>query len=109
VTARFNLNLLARINRSFGAGIPGDKFQHHAFYNEEFGRIEMHLVSLVEQTVQLNGTTFFFERGEHIVTEHSYKYSVDEFAKLAGRSGWTVKKVWIDAGNLFSVQYLTVE
>jgi dimethylhistidine N-methyltransferase len=109
VTARFNLNLLARINHSFGAGIRGDKFQHHAFYNEEFGRIEMHLVSLVEQTVQLNGTAFFFEKGEHIVTEHSYKYSVDEFAKLAGRSGWTVKKVWIDAGNLFSVQYLTIE
>jgi dimethylhistidine N-methyltransferase len=109
VTARFNLNLLARINRSFGAGIRGDKFQHYAFYNEEFGRIEMHLVSLVEQTVQLNGTAFFFEEGEHIVTEHSYKYSVDEFAKLAGRAGWTVKKVWIDAGNLFSVQYLTVE
>jgi uncharacterized SAM-dependent methyltransferase len=69
----------------------------------------MHLVSLVVQTVQLNGTTFSFEEGEHIVTEHSYKYGVDEFAKLAGRSGWTVKKVWIDAGNLFSVQYLTVE
>jgi dimethylhistidine N-methyltransferase len=109
VTARFNLNLLTRINRSFGAGIRQDKFQHHAFYNEEFGRIEMHLVSLVEQTMQLNGTAFFFEKGEHIVTEHSYKYSVDEFAKLAERSGWTVKKVWIDAGNLFSVQYLTIE
>jgi len=109
VTARFNLNLLARINRSFGAGIREDKFQHRAFYNEEFGRIEMHLVSLVEQTVQLNGTTFFFEEGEHIVTEHSYKYSVDEFAKLAGRSGWAVKKLWTDPGDLFSVQYLAVE
>jgi len=108
VTARFNLNLLARINRSFGAGIREDKFQHRAFYNEEFGRIEMHLVSLVEQTVQLNGT-FFFEEGEHIVTEHSYKYSVDEFAKLAGRSGWAVKKLWTDPGDLFSVQYLAVE
>src|SRR5215831_8745576 len=109
VTARFNLNLLARINRSFGAGIRCDKFQHRAFYNKEFGRIEMHLVSLVEQTTQLNGTTFSFGEGEHIVTEHSYKYSVDEFANLAGRSGWAVKKVWTDAAKLFSVQYLAVE
>jgi dimethylhistidine N-methyltransferase len=109
VTARFNLNLLTRINRSFGAGFRPDKFQHHAFYNEEFGRIEMHLVSLVEQTIQLNGTTFSFGEGEHIITEHSYKYSVDEFAKLAGRSGWAVKRLWTDAANLFSVYYLTVE
>jgi dimethylhistidine N-methyltransferase len=109
VTARFNLNLLARINRSFGAGIRCDKFQHRAFYNEEFGRIEMHLVSLIEQTMQLNGTTFSFGDGERIVTEHSYKYSVDEFANLAERSGWAVKKVWTDAANLFSVQYLAVE
>ncbi|MBV9672117.1 MAG: L-histidine N(alpha)-methyltransferase [Verrucomicrobia bacterium] len=109
VTARFNLNLLTRINRSFGAGIRRDKFQHHAFYNEEFGRIEMRLVSLVEQTIQLNGTTFYFQEGEHIVTEHSYKYSVDEFAKLAGRSGWAVKSLWTDDAKLFSVHYLAVE
>jgi dimethylhistidine N-methyltransferase len=108
VTARFNLNLLTRINRSFGAGIRQDKFQHHAFYNDEFGRIEMHLVSLVEQTIKLNGTTFSFQEGEHIVTEHSYKYSLDEFAKLAGRSGWAVKGLWTDAANLFSVHYLAV-
>lgn len=109
VTARFNLNLLARINRSFGVQVRSDRFRHHAFYNEEFGRIEMHLVSLVEQTMQVNGTTFFFEEGEHIVTEHSYKYSVDEFAELVGRSGWAVKRLWTDAANLFSVQYLAVE
>jgi dimethylhistidine N-methyltransferase len=108
VTARFNLNLLTRINRSFGAGIRPEKFRHHAFYNEEFGRIEMHLVSLVEQTIQLNGTTLFFQEGEHIVTEHSYKYSVDEFVKLAGRSGWAVKGLWTDNASLFSVHYLAV-
>ena len=69
----------------------------------------MHLVSLVEQTIQLNGTSFSFQEGEHIVTEHSYKYSVDEFTELAGRSGWVVKKLWIDAANLFNVYYLAVE
>jgi dimethylhistidine N-methyltransferase len=109
VTARFNLNLLARLNRAFDAGIRSDKFQHYAFYNEEFGRIEMHLVSLVEQPMRLNGTTFFLEAGEHIVTEHSYKYSVDEFARLAARSGWAVKRLWTDPANLFSVQYLATQ
>jgi uncharacterized SAM-dependent methyltransferase len=68
----------------------------------------MHLVSSVEQTIQLNGATFSFQEGEHIVTEHSYKYSLDEFAKLAGRSGWAVKGLWTDAANLFSVHYLAV-
>jgi dimethylhistidine N-methyltransferase len=108
VTARFNLNLLTRINRSLGAGIRPEKFRHHAFYNEEFGRIEMHLVSLAEQTIQLNGSTLSIQEGEHIVTEHSYKYSVDEFAELAGRSGWAVKRLWTDPANLFSVHYLAV-
>jgi uncharacterized SAM-dependent methyltransferase len=88
--------------------IRSDHFQHYAFYNEEFGRIEMHLVSLVDQTVELNGTPFGFGKGEHIVTEYSYKYAVREFAELAARSGWTVKRLWTDAARLFSVQYLEV-
>jgi L-histidine Nalpha-methyltransferase len=109
VTAAFNLNLLTRINRSFNAGIHNDQFQHYAFYNEEFGRIEMHLVSLVDQTAELNGTPFFFGQGEHIITEYSYKYAPREFAKLAARSGWRVKRFWTDPAKLFSVQYLEVQ
>ena len=108
ITAAFNLNLLTRINRAFSAGIRDDQFQHYAFYNEEFGRIEMHLVSLADQTAQLNGTRFVFGQGEHIITEYSYKYAVQEFAKLAARSGWTVIRLWTDAAKLFSVQYLEV-
>jgi L-histidine Nalpha-methyltransferase len=108
VTAAFNLNLLTRINRSFEAGIRTDQFQHYAFYNDEFGRIEMHLISLVDQTAQLNGTPFVFGQGEHIVTEYSYKYTAQEFAELAARAGWTVKRLWTDAARLFSVQYLAV-
>ena len=108
ITAAFNLNLLTRINRAFSAGIRDDQFQHYAFYNEEFGRIEMHLVSLADQTAQLNGTPFVFGQGEHIITEYSYKYAAQEFAKLAARSGWTVKRLWTDAAKLFSVQYLEV-
>jgi dimethylhistidine N-methyltransferase len=108
ITAAFNLNLLTRINRSFNAGIRNNQFQHYAFYSEEFGRIEMHLVSLVDQTAQLNGTPFVFGQGEHIITEYSYKYAAQEFGKLATRSGWTVKRFWTDAAKLFSVQYLEV-
>jgi L-histidine Nalpha-methyltransferase len=107
-TAAFNLNLLTRINRSFNAGIRCDQFRHHAFYNEELGRIEMHLVSLVDQIAQLNGTPIVFRQGEHIVTEYSYKYAASEFANLAARAGWSVKRFWDDRGRLFSVQYLEV-
>ncbi|HEY0791842.1 MAG TPA: L-histidine N(alpha)-methyltransferase [Chthoniobacterales bacterium] len=106
VTAAFNLNVLARINRTFNARIPRKTFRHHAFYNEGPGRIEMHLVSRVAQTVQLNGANITFERGEPIVTEHSYKYTLDGFAELAARSGWVVQKHWVDAHQWFSVQYL---
>lgn len=106
VTAAFNLNLLDRINRTFGACIRRENFRHHAFYNEGVGRIEMHLVNTVEQTVRLNGTNISFGRGESIVTEHSYKFTVEGFAKVAARTGWTLRRCWIDAGHLFSVQYL---
>jgi dimethylhistidine N-methyltransferase len=106
VTAAFNLNLLTRINRAFDARIRRDRFRHHAFYNEGRGRVEMHLVSLVPQTVRLNGAEITFRQNESVITEHSYKYSVEGFAELAARAGWTVQKLWMDAGHLFSVQYL---
>ena len=106
VTAAFNLNLLARINRSFGANIRRDRFRHYAFYNEQLGRIEMHLVSTVEQDVQLDGAQITFAAGEKIVTEYSYKYTIEEFTRLATRSGWTVQQLWTDPEHLFSVQHL---
>ncbi|MBV9998914.1 MAG: L-histidine N(alpha)-methyltransferase [Verrucomicrobia bacterium] len=109
VTAAFNLNLLTRINRAFGVSIRSESFRHHAFYNEAFGRIEMHLVNGAEQTVQLDGAEIAFGRGESIGTEHSYKYSVEDFEKLAARSGWTLESFWVDAGRLFSVLYLVVD
>jgi dimethylhistidine N-methyltransferase len=106
VTAEFNLNLLDRINRSFGTDIPRENFRHYAFYNEELGRIEMHLVSMGEQIVQLNGARIAFAEGEQISTEHSYKYTVREFADLATRSGWSVRELWTDPEQLFCVQHL---
>jgi dimethylhistidine N-methyltransferase len=104
VTAAFNLNLLERINSELGADFQPENFEHHAFYNQAQGRVEMHLVSKREQTVNLDGEVIPFAEGETIWTESSYKYSLDEFARLA--VGWEVVRVWTDDKRWFSVQYL---
>jgi dimethylhistidine N-methyltransferase len=108
VTAAFNLNILTRLNRELGTDFVLDQFRHYAFYNPVFARVEMHLVSLIEQVVQLNGVRVHFDRGESIWTESSYKYNAPEFAALAAAAGWRVKHVWTDDRGMFSVQYLEV-
>jgi L-histidine Nalpha-methyltransferase len=105
VTAEFNLNMLRRLNREFEADFDLDAFEHRAIYNQELGRIEMHLVSLREQSVSLGGETFYFDAGETIRTEYSHKYTLEEFGAMAGRAGFEVAEVWTDDRNLFSVQY----
>jgi dimethylhistidine N-methyltransferase len=109
ITAAFNLNLLARVNRELDADFQLDQYRHYAFYNPYQGRIEMHLVSLKDQFVHLGDDRFFFPVGETIWTESSYKYTLDEFAQLAGVAGFDVQHVWMDSAGLFSVQYLTVK
>jgi dimethylhistidine N-methyltransferase len=104
VTAKFNLNLLARINRELGANFDLTAFEHHACYNREHNRIEMHLASTKRQKVKVNGKTIGFRAGETIHTENSYKYTVDSFQALARGSGWLPLQVWSD-GN-FSVHAL---
>jgi dimethylhistidine N-methyltransferase len=106
VTAAFNLNLLARINRELGANFDLAQWRHKALYNEIQGRIEMHLVSRVAQQVNLLGQTFRFAEGETIHTENSYKYSVAEFRDLASQAGFTTDTVWVDADRLFSLHLL---
>ena len=91
VTAAFNLNLLTRINRELHADFVVERFRHHAFYNARRGRMEMHLVSLANQTVHLGGVALAFARGETIRTEFSYKYSPSDFAELAKRAGLKVR------------------
>jgi dimethylhistidine N-methyltransferase len=105
ITARFNLNLLVRLNRELGATFQVDAFRHYAFYNPVFARVEMHLVSLVDQRVRVAGVEIAFERGESIWTEASYKYTLDDFAGLAASAGWRVEQAWTDDRGLFSVQY----
>lgn len=106
VTAAFNVNMLLRLNREIGADFDIERFEHRAFYNEEAGRVEMHLVSTEEQLVSIDNTPVPFDRGESIWTESSYKYSVEEFGALAERAGFGLERVWTDDDDLFSVQYL---
>lgn len=109
VTAAFNLNLLTRINRELGGDFQLSQWRHDALYNPLEGRIEMHLVSRQAQRVRVGDVTVHFEAGETIHTECSYKYSLDDFDCLAQRAGWTVRRVWTDPQQLFSVQYLVVQ
>lgn len=104
VTAQFNLNLLKRINRELGGSFKLDSFVHHAFYNRERNRIEMHLASLKRQKASAAGETFDFRAGETIHTENSYKYSVESFGALARRAGWRPAATWTDARRYFSIQ-----
>jgi L-histidine Nalpha-methyltransferase len=106
VTADFILNLLVRVNRELGADFDLDRFAHLAFWNEEEGRIEIYLESLADQTVHVAGRAFRFAEGERIHAEHSYKYSVGEFRRLAGAAGFRSLAVWTDPAELFSVHYL---
>ena len=103
VTAAFNLNLLARINRELGADFRLRCFRHYAFYNPERGRIEMHLVSLVSQTANVGNYRFAFEAGESIHTENSYKYSIEGFRALAMNAGFRLTRWWSDREGLFAL------
>ncbi len=109
VTARFNLNLLTRINRELGANFDLAGFEHHAFYNRVRRRVEMHLASRRRQKVQLCGKTFAFRAGETIHTENSYKYTMASFTALARGSGWMPSAVFVDPERLFSVHLLAHE
>jgi dimethylhistidine N-methyltransferase len=109
VTAEFNLNVLARLNRELGADFDLGAFRHIAVYDEDKGRIEMRLVSAKPQLVQIAGTEIRFAKDEYIITEHSHKYSVEEFRELARRAGFEPLEVWCDDQRLFSVHFLTVQ
>jgi len=106
ITAEFNLNILAHINSRFGANFRLDQFAHRARYNEQLGRIEMHLISLADQVVRVGESMILLKASEPILTEVSYKYDLDQFAALAERAGLGVRRVWTDSAQLFSVQYL---
>lgn len=96
VTAAFDLNVLAHLNRTHGATFDLNTFTHRATWDAERSRIEMHLVSRRRQTVRVAGEMFELERGEPIVTEHSYKHSEDAVGALLAHAGWEVRRVFAD-------------
>jgi dimethylhistidine N-methyltransferase len=104
VTAEFNLNLLHRLNRELGANFRIDNFRHHAFYSPQHKRVEMHLVSLVRQSVRIANVEILFEKNETIRTECCYKFSLEGFRALAASADLEVRKVWTDPQRFFSVQ-----
>lgn len=107
VTAEFNKNLLARINRELGGTFALQRFRHRARYDERQRRIEMRLESLQDQIVRVAHRQFTFRAGESIVTEYSYKYTRENFAALARDAGLAVERVWTDERDRFSVQMLS--
>ena len=106
VTARFNMNLLHRLNNELGADFNTEQFRHRSIFNSAESRIEMHLLSQRPQSVCLEGVRFHFQEGESILTEYSHKYSLEDFAELAATAGLEPEQIWTDDNALFSVQYL---
>lgn len=106
ITARFNKNLLTRINRELGANFSLDEFEHLARYNDDKGRIEMHLRSRSGQTVSVAGESFTFDEGETIHTENSYKYHPDEFNAVTQAAGWQRESIWLAKHDIFAITLL---
>jgi dimethylhistidine N-methyltransferase len=109
VTAAFNLNLLSRVNRELGGTFDRAAFSHRAVYNSAKRRIEMHLVSMREQVVAVDGERFEFQYGETICTEHSHKYTVEGFTALAAAAGLRFVRGWTDPRHWFAVLYFTAK
>ena len=106
VTAEFTLNMLARLNREIGSDFDLAGFAHRAHYNPMAGRIETHLVSRRAQQVKVGRIEAGFREDEVIQVEYSCKYSPEDFAALAARAGLAVVRMWTDAQQMFSLQYL---
>ena len=104
VTAAFNLNLLGRINRTLGGNFDISRFHHQAVYNEEDGRIEIYILSRQAQKVFIKNLDLAvsFEEGERIHTENSYKFDLEQLARLAKETGFDLERTWYDSEQRFS-------
>jgi dimethylhistidine N-methyltransferase len=108
VTAQFNKNLLARVNRELAADFDLNNWRHHAIYNSTEGRIEIYLISDKEQVAHIGAHEFQFRAGEEILTEYSYKHTIPGFIDLARQAGFEFAQVWTDDARWFGVFYFTV-
>ena len=109
ITAKFNLNILERINKELDGEFNLKNFEHLAYYNQFKNRIEMHLISKVKQKVRINklNQVFVFEEGETILTEYSYKYNLKSIEELANSSNFKVEKNFLDKNEWFNLALLT--
>lgn len=105
ITAAFNLNLLTRANNELGANFDLTAFHHDAIYNEDLGRIEMHIVSDCRQEVRIGADSFLFAENETIHTENSHKYTVTQFQEMGRAAGFDPSHVWTDDRDLFSLHH----
>lgn len=103
VTAAFNLNLVARINRELDGTIPADGLEHVALWNDNFARIEMHLRALRDLAFEVSGRRFFMQKGETIHTENSHKFTSRSATTLLLAGGWTPMERWTDSQENFSL------
>ncbi|MEL6858623.1 MAG: L-histidine N(alpha)-methyltransferase [Pseudomonadota bacterium] len=106
VTAAFNLNLLKRINRDLGATFDVDEFAHRAIWNDQASRIEMHLESLIDQSVRIGHEDIEFAAGETIHTENSRKFALEALLPLFQETGWRLETEWRDEQDYFAVVLL---
>lgn len=105
ITAAFNRNILAHVNRLTGADFVPESWEHEAFYLPEEGQIQMWLRSASAQQVRFPGhAPLTFTAGQGIRTEYSCKYDVAEFSRLAEGANWQLQKVWTDSQDYFSLQ-----
>lgn len=103
VTAKFNLNLLTRINRELAGDIPVDAFAHEARWNDTYARIEMHLVAQKDVTFSVSGKPFAMVAGESIHTENSHKFTRRTANMLLAAGGWEPRARWTDSEERFSL------
>ena len=106
VTAKFNKNILRRINTELGGNIDLNSYKHLAIYNKSKKRIEMRLKCKKNSNIKVNGSKYLIKKNEEIHTENSHKYSIKSFKNLANKAGWKIKKTWVDNKKLFSVHCL---
>lgn len=106
ITAAFNLNILAHLNRELGATFDLSRFRHVSFFNDETNRIEMHLEALITHQVLVASRVIKFEAGETIQTECSYKYDEEHLTSLAERSGFNIDALYTDEREWFWVALL---
>jgi len=107
VTARFNLNVLNRMNRELDANFDLRFFKHESRFNDDKSRVEMHLVSIIEQKVNIGEQQISFAKDESIHTENSHKYTPELFAQLIEGTGWSEQQTWLDDQGYYAMTVLS--